>query len=421
MAHDSVRLVHAADIHLDSPLRGLGRLDDPDLASEMRLATRRAFDRLVAHCVDTQPDLLVIAGDLYDGEWRDYSTGAYFSDRMRDLHDAAIPVVIVQGNHDAESVITRSLTLPPNVSVLSTAEPESVYFDAHGLAVHGQGFATKSVTANLAVDYPSPAPGMVNVGVLHTSVEGYEGHDPYAPCTLADLTGRAYDYFALGHVHQRQVLSDGAHTVAFSGNLQGRHPRETGPKGALDVHLTPGEPARTDFVPLDVARWAVVDVDVTDAEDESDLFELVDRHIGRERERAGSRPLVVRVRLVGTNVWASTLTDTSRVSHEIRPRAARHGVAVDAIRSVVHTPPERRQLPRSQRAVFEQVLSEVTSSPLALLADPGVKSDLDAVTSEVNERYLRETGLDLRDSAQMAEAVAAAAQRLQARADGGLL
>ena len=287
--------------------------------------------------------------------------------------------------------------------------------------MHGQGFATKSVTANLAVDYPSPVPGMVNVGVLHTSVEGYEGHDPYAPCSLTDLTGRGYEYFALGHVHQRQVLSDGAQTVAFSGNLQGRHPRETGPKGVLDVRLAPGEPARTEFVALDVARWATVEVDVTAAEDESELFDLVDRRIGVERERAGSRPLVLRVRLVGTSAWAGALADTSRVSHEIRPRAARHGVAVDAIRSHVETPPERRQLPTSQRALFEQVLREVTSSPLALFADPGVKPDMDSLTSEVNERYLRETGLDLRDSAQMAEAVAAAAQRLQAMADGGLL
>jgi DNA repair exonuclease SbcCD nuclease subunit len=421
MADDSVRLVHAADIHLDSPLRGLGRLDDPDLASEMRLATRRAFDKLVGHCLKTEPDLLVIAGDLYDGEWRDYSTGAYFCDRMRDLDDAAIPVVIVSGNHDAESVITRSLTLPPNVSLLSTAQPETVHFDDLGLAVHGQGFATKSVTANLAADYPSPVPGIVNVGVLHTSVEGYEGHDPYAPCTLADLTGRAYEYFALGHVHHRQVLTDGAQTVAFSGNLQGRHPRETGPKGVLDVRLAPGEPARTDFVALDVARWANVDVDVTEAEDDSTLFELVDRRIGLAREHAEGRPLVVRVRLTGTSALASTLTDTSRVGFEIRPRAARHGVAVDTITSEVETPVGRRALPASQRTVFEDVLRQATASPTTLLADPSVKPDLDALTSEVNERYLRETGLDLREAGQLAAAVTTAARRLQAMADGGLL
>ncbi|MHB1213103.1 MAG: metallophosphoesterase family protein, partial [Candidatus Nanopelagicales bacterium] len=235
MSGDKVRVVHAADIHLDSPLHGLGRLSDEDLANRLRLATRGAFDNLVDHCLHTKPDALVLAGDLYDGDWRDYSTGVYFTTRMRDLADAGIPVVLVQGNHDAESVISRSLTLPPNVTRLRTDEPETHVLDDAGLAFHGQGFATKAVTANLAVAYPNPIPGLVHVGVLHTSVQGYENHDPYAPCTVADLTGKGYEYFALGHVHARQQLATGRTAVAFSGNLQGRHPRETGPKGAWEV------------------------------------------------------------------------------------------------------------------------------------------------------------------------------------------
>ena len=236
MTDAEIHIVHAADIHLDSPLRGLGRLSDDDLANRLRLATRAAFDNLIDHCLATQPAALVLAGDLYDGDWRDYSTGVYFTNRMRDLDDAGIPVVLVQGNHDAESVISRSLTLPPNVTRLRTDRPETHVFDDVGLAVHGQGFATKSVSANLAVDYPAAIPGLVNVGVLHTSVQGYANHDPYAPCSVADLTGRGYEYFALGHVHTRQILAEGRTTVAFSGNLQGRHARELGPKLSL-IHI----------------------------------------------------------------------------------------------------------------------------------------------------------------------------------------
>jgi len=220
MTDAEIHIVHAADIHLDSPLHGLGRLSDDDLADRLRLATRAAFDNLIDHCLARQPEALVLAGDLYDGDWRDYSTGVYFTNRMRDLDDAGIPVVLVQGNHDAESVISRSLTLPPNVTRLGTERPETHVFDDVGLAVHGQGFATKSVSANLAVDYPAAIPGLVNVGVLHTSVQGYANHDPYAPCSVADLTGRGYEYFALGHVHTRQILAEGRTTVAFSGNLQ---------------------------------------------------------------------------------------------------------------------------------------------------------------------------------------------------------
>jgi len=228
---------------------------------------------------------------------------------MRDLADAGVPVVLVQGNHDAESVISRSLTLPPNVTRLRTDRPETHVFEDVGLAVHGQGFATKAVSANLAVEYPGPIPGLINVGVLHTSVQGYVNHDPYAPCSVADLTGRGYEYFALGHVHTRQVLVEGRTAVAFSGNLQGRNPRELGPKGALDVRLSLDAEAKLEFVALDVARWEFLEVDVSDAKDESEAFDLVDAAVGRTREDAGIRPVVARITLTGTSALAGQLAD----------------------------------------------------------------------------------------------------------------
>jgi DNA repair exonuclease SbcCD nuclease subunit len=420
MTSSEIRIVHAADIHLDSALRGLGRLSDDDLASRLRLATREAFDNLVDHCLRTQPDALILAGDLYDGDWRDYSTGLYFTDRMRDLDDARIPVVLVAGNHDAESVISRSLTLPPNVTRLRTDRPETTVFEDIGLAIHGQGFATKAVSANLAVAYPAPLPGLVNVGVLHTSVQGYANHDSYAPCSLAELTGRGYEYFALGHVHSRQVLAGGRATVAFSGNLQGRHPRELGPKGALEVTLTPGTEARLDFVALDVARWECLEVDVSDARDESEAFDLVDAAVGRTREQAGVRPVVARITLAGTNTLAGRLADATLVGHEIRPRAERHGVAVDQIRSQVAAPLDRRHMPATQRLTLQSVIAEMLADPEALRADASLKPDLDALVAEVSQ-YTRGVEPDISSAEQFSDLVAQACQRLVAQADAGML
>ncbi len=421
MAGDMIRIVHAADIHLDSPLRGLGRLGDEDLANRLRSATREAFDRLIEHCLATLPGALVLAGDLYDGDWKDYSTGVHLTSRMRDLHDAGIPVVMVQGNHDAESVISLSLTLPPNVTRLSTARPETARFADIGLAVHGQGFATRAVSTNLALAYPPPDRDLVNVGLLHTSVQGYAAHDPYAPCSLADLTGLGYDYVALGHVHARETLSAGPSAVAFSGNLQGRHPGEPGAKGALDVALRPGGEAEITFLPLDVARWSLLEIDVTGAEDEAAVVARVEAEVGRARESADTRPVVARVRLVGTSHLAGVLADTERVGYEIRPMAARHAVAVDKIRSEVTAPADRRVMPEAQRATLESVLGTALADPALLFADPELAADLAALVSEVNERYTRTVGLDLRDAQQLAELVAEAAQRLGAKADGGLL
>lgn len=420
MTDAEIHIVHAADIHLDSPLQGLGRLSDDDLADRLRLATRAAFDNLIDHCLDTEPAALVLAGDLYDGDWRDYSTGVYFTNRMRDLADANVPVVFVQGNHDAESVISRNLTLPPNVTRLRTDQPETHIFEDAGLAVHGQGFATRAVSANLAVDYPAPISGLINVGVLHTSVQGYAGHDPYAPCSVTDLTGRGYEYFALGHVHTRQVLAEGRNAVAFSGNLQGRNPRELGPKGALDVRLSLDADAKLDFVALDVARWEFLEVDVSDAKDESEAFDLVDATVGRAREDAGIRPVVARITLTGTSALAGQLADAEMVSNEIRPRAARHEVAIDRIRSTVVAPADRRHMPAAQRLSLQAVIAAMLADPKALRADPSFKPDLDALVAEVNQ-YTRGVERDIASSEQFADLVTEACQRLLAQADGGLL
>jgi DNA repair exonuclease SbcCD nuclease subunit len=147
------RFLHAADIHLDSPLRGLERYPDAP-AAEVREAPRRALENLVDLALEEQVAFLLIAGDLYDGDWRDYNTGIFFAAQMRRLTAAEIPVVLVAGNHDAASQITKSLSLPPGVVQLATDVPQTHELPHLGVAIHGQGFATRSVSRDLAAGYP---------------------------------------------------------------------------------------------------------------------------------------------------------------------------------------------------------------------------------------------------------------------------
>ncbi|CAA9437740.1 MAG: DNA double-strand break repair protein Mre16, partial [uncultured Quadrisphaera sp.] len=328
-----MRLVHAADLHVDSPLRGLARLGDDALADRLRGATRRALENLVDLVVAVDADALLLAGDLYDGDWQDWATGRFVAAQLGRLHDAGVRVVTIAGNHDAESEITRSLRLPPNVTVLATDAPQTVVFDDLGLAVHGQGFATKAVTANLAAAYPARVPGVVNAGLLHSSVEGAEGHERYAPCTVADLTGLGYDYLALGHVHAREVLAEGEHAVAFAGNLQGRHPRETGPKGAWVVDVAgQGAGAALTFEALDVARWAHLRVAVDGCAGLDDVLERVHAGLSAEVAEAGERALVARVTLTGASAAAAELADAETVTEQLRADGDRLGVTVEKVR-----------------------------------------------------------------------------------------
>ncbi len=404
-----MRLVHAADLHVDSPLRGLSRLGDDGLAHRLRSATRLALDNLVGLVLDRQADALLLAGDLYDGDWHDWETGHVVTRALARLSDAGVPVFTIAGNHDAASEITRSLRLPPGVTAMSTGAPETVVLEDLGLAVHGQGFATRAVTENIALGYPERLPGYVNVGLLHSSVEGAEGHDTYAPCSLADLTGLGYDYLALGHVHTRAVLASGEHTVAFSGHLQGRHPRETGPKGAYVIEIdAAGAGAGLEFVPLDVARWEVARIDASAARTRDDVLDAACQRLGEVAAGAGGRDVVTRVVISGASAAAGELTDAEALGEQVRAEGARAGVTVEKV-SVRTTP---RGAPSPADA---ELLDAVAAASASLAGDPvRLRALLADVSAEVGP-LVREAGLlDLSSPEALAELAGSAGDGLAA-------
>ncbi|WP_322066839.1 metallophosphoesterase family protein [Burkholderia ubonensis] len=291
-----MKFIHAADIHLDSPLHGLSAYPDAP-AAQLRNASRDALRQLVDRAIEEEVAFLVIAGDLYDGDWKDHNTGIFFGQQMGRLRKAGIHAFVLWGNHDAESEMTRKLTLPDNVTVFSHRKPEVHRLPEFNVALHGQSFKDKAVVENLAIGYPEPVPGCYNIGVLHTALEGYTAHASYAPCTLAELHAKGYDYWALGHVHEFQQWS-GPSTIVFPGNLQGRYIRETGRRGAVLVTVEGGE-TRVERLYLDVLRWEAVEVDAADCVTIADLA----RKIGQSLEALlmvdGHVPRAVRVTVTG--------------------------------------------------------------------------------------------------------------------------
>jgi DNA repair protein SbcD/Mre11 len=256
-----IRFIHAADIHLDSPLRGLGRYEGAPVA-EIRGAARRALDNLVQLAVDEAVHFVVIAGDVFDGDWPDVSTGLFFVKQMGRLRDRGVNVYVISGNHDAANKMTRRLPYPENVHLFRADSPETERLENIHVAIHGQSYAEQSEIRNLATNYPEPLDGCFNIGLLHTSLDGREGHERYAPCQLEELVARGYDYWALGHVHQREsVNGDRRPLVEFPGNIQGRHARETGAKGCLLVQVANDNSTTVTFRALDVLRWEQVIVD----------------------------------------------------------------------------------------------------------------------------------------------------------------
>ncbi len=293
------KFLHAADIHLDSPLRGLARYEGVP-ADDVRLASRSAFENLIEAAINEQVAFVILAGDLFDGDWPDFGTGLFFCAAMGRLEKAGIDVYLLYGNHDAESVLTRKLPLPANVHVFGTRKAETFTHGATWAVIHGWSYKEKDTRANLAAGYPAAIPNAFNIGVLHTALGGRPPHAAYAPCSLQDLASKGYDYWALGHVHDFEVVSR-APFVVFPGNLQGRSVREVGPRGAVLITVEDdrivGEPER---LLLDAIRWSRVDVDLSGAESEAELITCLRAGLQSAwRDEADGRPLMARVTFSG--------------------------------------------------------------------------------------------------------------------------
>jgi len=301
-----VKFLHCADIHIDSPLRGLSRGEGVP-ADEIRLAARGAFENLVALATDEGVAAVVIAGDMYDGDRDDYDTAIYLQRQFARLRDAGIPVVLAYGNHDAASEITRRLRPPENVHVFPHGSATTVTLDEAGLAFHGQSYGKRAVTEDLSAGYPDRASGYLNVGVLHTCLDGRPGHEPYAPCRPDALAARGYEYWALGHVHARDTIQRDGTWIVFPGNLQGRHARETGAKGAMLVEYTGDEIRSVEHRELDTVRWVRSPVDVSTAATVDDVLAAVVAAVDEATADDAGRLTAIRVELGGATPVANEL------------------------------------------------------------------------------------------------------------------
>lgn len=318
------RFIHAADVHLDSPLRSLA-LHDPGLADLIGTATRRAFVRIVDLCLDEQVDALLLAGDLYDGDQTSMKTARFLSEQIRRLHEAGIRVFVIRGNHDALSRITRELTFPDSVKVFGGRAEAIVIDRSNGdfpVAIHGLSFAQPHAPESLIGKYKLPVEGAVNIGLLHTSLAGAPGHDLYAPCSLADLQATGFRYWALGHVHKRSVV-EGKCAIVMPGMPQGRDINEAGAKSVTLVTVADDRSIRIEERVTSIARFERVSIDATSIDDWRDLVGALGRVVERARDGLTSEHVVARVRLTGTTPLAWRIRrDLDLLKTEVDDRAS---------------------------------------------------------------------------------------------------
>ncbi len=388
--------IHAADLHIDSPLAGLG-LKDRAVAERFARAGRRAVEALVAETIASEAAFLIIAGDVFDGDWKDVTTGLFFVRAISDLHRAGIPVYIVKGNHDAESVMSRDLPYPDTVHVFPSGKAASLHLEPHRVTLHGRSFPHR-LTSDFVQTYPARRDGWLNIGVLHTSLDGSRGHAGYAPCAIDDLKRFGYDYWALGHVHAAEIVSRDP-WIVFPGNLQGRSIRETGPKGAMRVTVEDGRITEVSPLVLDGARWARLTLDIAGVADEAEVTAKVDAALAGLHRNSDSRPLAVRVTLQGTTPLHNRLV-ARRDDMQDELRAAGFRVAGDCwIEQLrIRTRPPRHTAapaPSSDSLDIDDLLREAAG-------DPEFAAALERLVKDIEDRLPKDLRARLRDTEALA-------------------
>lgn len=367
------RFIHTADLHLDSPLRSLA-LRDPDLAELIADASRGALRNIIDLALSEQVDAVLIAGDLYDGHQTSMKTARFLVAELARLDQAGIRVFIIRGNHDAESQITRELTFPPAVHVFGArAGMEVLEKDHQRIAIHGLSFRDRHAPESLLPKYRAPEADALNIGLMHTSLNGTSGHDPYAPCALADLQAHGFDYWALGHIHKRAV-HDGPVQVVMPGIPQGR---DIGEPGAGSVTLVT---CREDGIVLEprvvaLAGFQAVAVDVTGLADWHDLRDAIARAL--EDARLPVPHLVARLTLTGATSLAPRLLRDRDLAFTEAQDIARglRGVWVEKLAlDLGRTAPDAGALGELHQIITQ----DVRDSPAFLAAFEQARRDLEA-------------------------------------------
>jgi exonuclease SbcD len=358
-----MRFLHVADLHLDSPLKTQAARS-PAMGATLRSASRQVLGRLVEAAIAEGVDAVLFAGDTFDNGVADVASRAALAAGLARLGRAGIPAVLIQGNHDALLELDR---YGPVSDALTVLTPQAPTFRIGEASIHGIGFTASRVSESLLHRYPQPEPGRFNIGLMHTSLDGAPGHDPYAPCSLGDLLAHGFDYWALGHVHKRAEHRGEGRLAVMPGIPQGRSVREVEGGSATLVEIDLGG-VRVRQVPLQILRFARIAVDLSGVHDQAERDARLRAAV---RQAAGDVLVAARLELRGT---AAEIGDPAMAEAQVREAAEEaEGIYVESVRlhPVLHAAGEG------------EAVDDLQALMLADAASPGFRDEVGSVLADL--------------------------------------
>jgi exonuclease SbcD len=381
--------VHAADLHLDSPFLGLGRLPEGEsgVMQELRDATFKAFDSVIDLCIGRRADFLLVAGDVYDGADRSLQAQLRFRNGLGRLNESGIRAYVVHGNHDPLDGWADSLRMPDGLYDFGP-ELESVVFEKDGVPVariHGISYPTRKIGKRFGNGFQREGDEPFQIGLFHCNAGGNTRHDPYAPRSVSELVETGLDYWALGHIHESAVLRKTDPFIGYPGNTQGRHINEAGPRGCFVVRVsTEGKlDAEPEFVPTDSVRWLAGDVDIAGLKTMDVLLDRIDEQMDELAGQARQRPVVTRITLRGRGPLHRALRRPNAVRdllEELHIRGIARSPFVWVEKLVLHTRPQfdldARRAGQDFLGDLLRLVDDIRSAPDELAELRGVLADL---------------------------------------------
>ena len=402
-----IKILHTADVHLDSPLASLA-LRDEALRADIQSATRSAFVRIVDTAIAEGVAALLIAGDLYDGAQRSAKTAAFLVGQFERLRAAEVPVFYIKGNHDAENPITGEVSLPDNVHVFD-GRGSKVQLKGTDIWIHGVSFNGRHAPNSLLDKFGAPVSGAVNIAMLHTSLAGSAGHDNYAPCSVSELAALGFDYWALGHVHKRQVHSE-APWIVMPGIPQGRDIGEAGLKSATLLTIENGTIV-IEEVPTSVTSFLGHSIDVSNAEADDEIRQMIRSglHASIQSMRAGDTA-ILRLTIEGRtarhwqvlrdrDIWAETVSQIAEETGRLwieklnfaleAPIAAAASSATEELGQLMAQIASEEGFAAHALAEVDEVLSQLPPARRAeLMADAAALSVLTSELAKAGSQHL---------------------------------
>jgi len=310
-----IKFVHTADLHLDTPFKGLTHVDD-QLANKLKDATFKAFENIVNTCITENVNFLLIAGDTFDSEESSLKSQFFFTKQLERLHAVDIQVYMICGNHDPLPSWSQFIKLPDNTTRFEDKSVGSVTYIKNGeelAEIYGISFGKKDIKENLSLRYnKNRKQTPFSIALLHGTSGKSDKHANYAPFTTGDLTDKGFDYWALGHIHKWEILQEAEPAIVYSGNPQGRDFGETGPRGSLMVELETGKPPNISFFDTASLILDYLTINIEGIESQEYLFNLINQNIKELSNTYNNRSLILRLNLSGRTPMHAMLKDTAK-------------------------------------------------------------------------------------------------------------